>query len=47
MYLFRVMVEVTHMKGTQLPLDCGGAFVSVYLRSSKVIGAIKKQNKNY
>lgn len=41
MYLFRVMVEVTHMKGTQLPLDCGGAFVGVYLRSSNIMDAIK------
>jgi len=41
MYLFRIMVEVTHMKETQLPLDCGGAFVGVYLRSSNILDAIK------
>lgn len=41
MYLFRIMVEVTHMKETQLPLDCDGAFVGVYLRSSNILEAIQ------
>ena len=40
MYLFRVMVQVTHMKDTQLPLDCGGAFVGVYIRAKSIREAI-------
>lgn len=40
MYLFRVMTEVKHMEGTQLPFDCAGAFVGVYLRAPSIRCAI-------
>jgi len=40
MYLFRVMVEVTTMEGSQLPFDCAGAFVNVYLRARHIKDAI-------
>lgn len=40
MYLFRVAVEVKHMEGTQLPPDCSGACVGVYLRADDIKEAI-------
>ncbi len=39
-YIFRVDIEVTHMEGSQLPSDSGGAFVSVYLRAGGIKSAI-------
>jgi hypothetical protein len=38
--IYRVDLEVTHMEGTQLPIDCGGGFVSVYLRDYNIRSAI-------
>ena len=39
--IYRVEVEVEPMEGTQLPSDCVGAFVDVYLGSSNIIDAIR------
>lgn len=38
--LYRIEVEVEPMEGTQLPSDCAGAFVNVYLSSPNIIAAI-------
>ncbi|GAB1266165.1 hypothetical protein [Aurantivibrio infirmus] len=38
--IFRIDIEVAHMEGTQLPMDCGGAFVSVYLREENIRAAM-------
>lgn len=38
--IYSVDIEVTHMEGTQLPSDCGGGFVSVYLRDNDIRSAI-------
>ncbi len=38
--IYRIDIEVTHMEGTQLPNDCGGGFVSVYLREGSIKSAI-------
>ncbi|MCC5856375.1 MAG: hypothetical protein JJU10_11960 [Idiomarina sp.] len=40
MYLFRITVEVKHMEGTQLPSDCAGGCVGVYLRAENIKAAI-------
>lgn len=40
MYLFRMALEVTHMEGTQLPSECSGACVGVYLRAKNIKEAI-------
>jgi hypothetical protein len=39
-YIFRVGVEVTQMEGTQLPSECGGACVNVYLGADDIRDAI-------
>lgn len=41
MKVYRIEVEVEPMAGTQLPSDCAGAFVNVYLGSQNIIKAIK------
>ncbi|MBP8203896.1 MAG: hypothetical protein KAX70_08215 [Pseudomonas sp.] len=38
--VFKITVHVTHMDGTQLPPDCGGAFVNVYVSSDRIKDAI-------
>lgn len=45
MYLFRIAVEVKHMEGTQLPEECSGAFVGVYLRANNIKEAIDLAEK--
>jgi hypothetical protein len=40
MYLFRMSVEVKRMEGTQLPADCSGACVGVYVRANDIKEAI-------
>jgi hypothetical protein len=40
--VFRVLVEVGHMEGTQLPSDCRGAFVNVYVGSVTLREALDK-----
>lgn len=39
-YIFRIGVEVSPMEGTQLPADCGGACVNVYLAADDIRIAI-------
>ncbi|MDO5685829.1 MAG: hypothetical protein Q4G42_00290 [Neisseria sp.] len=39
-HLYCVVVEVTHMPDTQLPPDCAGAVVRVYLASDDIRQAI-------
>lgn len=39
-YVYRVGVEVEHMEGCQLPKDCKGAFVNVYLSADNIREAI-------
>ena len=38
--IYRIDLEVAHMEGTQLPADCGGGFVSVYLRDCNIRSAM-------
>ena len=38
--VYRIGVEVQKMEGTQLPEDCAGAFVSVYIGANKIYEAI-------
>ncbi len=45
MYLFRMAVEVIHMEGTQLPEECSGACVGVYLRANDIKEAIDLAEK--
>ncbi|WP_020407209.1 hypothetical protein [Hahella ganghwensis] len=45
-FVYRVDVEITHMEGTQLPSDCGGAFVSVYLRERDIKSAIESTERH-
>ena len=40
-HVYRVEVEVTHMEGTQLPEDCGGGFVNVYICANSIVDAIQ------
>ncbi len=39
--LYRIEVEVEPMEGSQLPPDCAGAFVNVYLAAPNIIEAIR------
>lgn len=41
-YIYRITVEVEPMEGTQLPAECAGAFVSVYLGENNIINAIQR-----
>lgn len=38
--LYRILVEVGPMSGTDLPEDCGGAWVDVYLAADTIKSAI-------
>ena len=38
--VYRITVEVTGMEGSQLPEDCGGAFVNVYVSATNIKSAI-------
>ena len=40
--VFRVQVEVGQMEGTQLPSDCQGAFVNVYVGAVTIREALDK-----
>lgn len=39
--LYRVEVEVVPMEGAQLPPDCAGAFVNVFLSAPNIVEAIQ------
>ncbi|MEH6911327.1 MAG: hypothetical protein V7459_12130 [Oceanicoccus sp.] len=39
-YVFRVNVQVEPMQGSQLPDDCAGAYVDVYIGASNIREAI-------
>ncbi|WP_369157937.1 hypothetical protein [Candidatus Thiodiazotropha sp. LNASS1] len=41
-YVFRVGVQVEPMEGTQLPEDCAGAYVNVYLGADEIREAIER-----
>ncbi len=44
-HVFRIEVEVGPMEGTQLPSDCAGAFVNVYLGADEIRAAIDTVEK--
>ena len=41
-YVYRVEVEVAPMEGTQLPDDCAGAIVNVYIGATTIREAIDR-----
>lgn len=40
--VYQVEIEVGHMEGTQLPKDCGGGFVNVYIAADSLVEAVKE-----
>ena len=45
-YVYRITVNVTHMKGSSLPGDCAGAFVNVYQPADTIREAIDLAEKS-
>ena len=40
--IYRIEVEVEPMEGTQLPSDCAGAFVNVFIDATNLVEAIRE-----